>query len=304
MNKPIVRVYVVILLLFAGLVGFTSYWSVFDADDAQGNEPEPPAADRGRRRSSAATITTADGQVVAETPAGGRRRAPDLRAPLPAGRCSATRSATATSLAGQTRHRAVRERRAGRQPERVLVDHRPAPRARPRRATTSPSRSTRGVQRPRLDALSSADRAHAGGHGAGGPSSRSTRTTGAIKAMVVAARPTTRTRSTSPKTYEQAEQPAQHGRASSSTAPRSRSYPPGSTMKVVTAAAGARHAATSRRPHAQRAAPDRRSAARRSRTPAGEQFGDIDMTTALTHSVNTYFAQVGEKLGPRRWSST
>jgi peptidoglycan glycosyltransferase len=29
----------------------------------------------------------------------------------------------------------------------------------------------------------------------------------------------------------------------------------------------------------------------------GEQFGDIDMDTALTHSVNTYFAQVGEKLG-------
>ena len=28
-----------------------------------------------------------------------------------------------------------------------------------------------------------------------------------------------------------------------------------------------------------------------------EQFGDIDMTTALTHSVNTYFAQVGEQLG-------
>ena len=28
-----------------------------------------------------------------------------------------------------------------------------------------------------------------------------------------------------------------------------------------------------------------------------EQFGDIDMTTALTYSVNTYFAQVGEKVG-------
>jgi peptidoglycan glycosyltransferase len=28
-----------------------------------------------------------------------------------------------------------------------------------------------------------------------------------------------------------------------------------------------------------------------------EQFGDIDMTTALTNSVNTYFAQVGEQLG-------
>ena len=29
----------------------------------------------------------------------------------------------------------------------------------------------------------------------------------------------------------------------------------------------------------------------------GEQFGDIDMTTALTNSVNTWWAQVGEKLG-------
>jgi peptidoglycan glycosyltransferase len=29
----------------------------------------------------------------------------------------------------------------------------------------------------------------------------------------------------------------------------------------------------------------------------GEQFGDIDMTTALTNSVNTYWAQVGEQLG-------
>jgi len=29
----------------------------------------------------------------------------------------------------------------------------------------------------------------------------------------------------------------------------------------------------------------------------GETFGDIDMDFALTHSVNTYFAQVGEKLG-------
>jgi peptidoglycan glycosyltransferase len=30
----------------------------------------------------------------------------------------------------------------------------------------------------------------------------------------------------------------------------------------------------------------------------GEDFGTIDMTTALTNSVNTYWAQVGEQLGP------
>src|SRR5918994_5668316 len=29
----------------------------------------------------------------------------------------------------------------------------------------------------------------------------------------------------------------------------------------------------------------------------GEDFGTIDMTTALTNSVNTYWAQVGEQLG-------
>ena len=29
----------------------------------------------------------------------------------------------------------------------------------------------------------------------------------------------------------------------------------------------------------------------------GQDFGTIDMTTALTNSVNTYWAQVGEQLG-------
>ena len=31
----------------------------------------------------------------------------------------------------------------------------------------------------------------------------------------------------------------------------------------------------------------------------GENFGSIDLTTALTHSVNTVWAQVGERLGKR-----
>ena len=36
MNTPIVRLYGLLLLLFAALVGFTSYWAVFDANDPQG----------------------------------------------------------------------------------------------------------------------------------------------------------------------------------------------------------------------------------------------------------------------------
>ena len=45
-NAPIVRLYGLVLLLFAALVGFTSYWAVFDADDLKDNAREPPPADR------------------------------------------------------------------------------------------------------------------------------------------------------------------------------------------------------------------------------------------------------------------
>ena len=33
----------------------------------------------------------------------------------------------------------------------------------------------------------------------------------------------------------------------------------------------------------------------------GESFGDIDATDALTNSVNTYWAQVGEQPGPEHY---
>ena len=36
MNTPIVRIYVLVLLLFATLVYFTSKWAVFDAEELEG----------------------------------------------------------------------------------------------------------------------------------------------------------------------------------------------------------------------------------------------------------------------------
>jgi penicillin-binding protein A len=73
-------------------------------------------------------------------------------------------------------------------------------------------------------------------------------------------------------------------------------YPPGSTMKVVTATAAldsgdftTSSVLSGRSPQVIDGVPLSNS--------GGEQFGDIDMTTALTNSVNTYWAQVGEKLG-------
>ena len=73
MNAPIVRIYVLVLLLLGSLVYFTSKWSVFDAEELE-ERPEnrrPLIAEQQIRRGS---ITTSDGVLVAESlPQGGGR---------------------------------------------------------------------------------------------------------------------------------------------------------------------------------------------------------------------------------------
>jgi peptidoglycan glycosyltransferase len=75
-------------------------------------------------------------------------------------------------------------------------------------------------------------------------------------------------------------------------------YPPGSTFKVVTAAA----ALDSGR-FTPQSVLDGRSPRKIGGVPlsnfGGEDFGPITLTTALTHSVNTVWAQVGERLGKK-----
>jgi peptidoglycan glycosyltransferase len=73
-------------------------------------------------------------------------------------------------------------------------------------------------------------------------------------------------------------------------------YPPGSTFKVVTAIAAI---------DSGRYKPDSRISGRNGKpisgvplnNDGGESFGDITLTDALTHSVNTVFGEVGEKVG-------
>jgi peptidoglycan glycosyltransferase len=76
-------------------------------------------------------------------------------------------------------------------------------------------------------------------------------------------------------------------------------FPPGSTMKVVTAAAAL---------DSGRYDPDSRVSGKNGKEISGvplnnfanEDFGDIDLTTALTKSVNTVWGEVAEKLGKER----
>jgi peptidoglycan glycosyltransferase len=76
-------------------------------------------------------------------------------------------------------------------------------------------------------------------------------------------------------------------------------YPPGSTMKVVTATAAL---------DSGRYRPESRVSGKNGKKISGvplnnfdnKDFGDIDLTTALTNSVNTVWAEVGEKLGKGR----
>ena len=73
-------------------------------------------------------------------------------------------------------------------------------------------------------------------------------------------------------------------------------YPPGSTMKVVTATAGLDSGELSPSSTFSGRSPIEIEGVPLSNS-GGEQFGTIDMTTALTNSVNTWWAQAGEKLG-------
>jgi peptidoglycan glycosyltransferase len=74
------------------------------------------------------------------------------------------------------------------------------------------------------------------------------------------------------------------------------SYPPGSTFKVVTAAAALDSGKYTPDSTLDGTSPIKVSGVDLA-NDNDEQFGQITLTTALTHSVNTVFAQIGEDLG-------
>jgi len=280
MNAPIVRLYALIALLFGVLVFATSWWSVFTAKNLREN-----AANRrpllAEERIKRGTIRSADGRVLARSVKIDRER---YRRRYPTGSEFAHAVGYSYTSIGRSGLEQFRnDPLSGRRTELIgAVDS-----LLNKRNVGDSIRTTLNsrAQKAAIEALNG----RKGAVVALDPSN------GAVLAMV-----------SSPGydpngiddggTFKKLSSDEQNSpivnRATQS------GYPPGSTMKAVTAAAAldsGRYQPGSR--------VSGKNGKRISGVPlnnfGGEDYGAIDLTEALTHSVNTVWAEVGEKLGKK-----
>jgi len=288
MNRPIVRIYVLVLLLFSSLVYFTSKWAVFDADEleAKSANKRPLIEEQQIPRGS---ITTADGVLVAESlPEGGgnhpvyvRRYPQGSLFGHPVGydfaevdRTEIEESENDLLIGEDNEFASIIDQLRGQQPEGADL------------TLTIDSEA----QRIATDGLNAAvtDPEHPGGALVAIEPS-----TGAVRAM--ASVPGYDPNAVQNEDTYRELQRDEVGAPLVNRATQS-PYPPGSTMKVVTAAAALDSGEFE--PDTVLNADSPKEISGLPLQNSGDQdFGDIDMTTALTNSVNTYWAQVGEQLG-------
>jgi len=290
-NAPIVRLYALILVLLAALVGFTSNWAVFDSDTlkAETANRRPLILEQTVKRGF---IKTADGVTIAESSPEGGGNPPIYVRHYPQGSLYGNPVGYNFVQVGRTgiedSENAVL---AGERNEfaSILDEIRGVPQEGDNLTLTIDSQA----QRVATSALQNAIASTPGASGSGGAAVALDPSTGAVKAMASVP-------GYDPNTVTNTDTFKQLNRESSGAPLVNRAtqsvYPPGSTMKVVTAAAALDSGEFT---------PDTVLSGASPQVIGGvplfnagnEPFGDIDMTTALTHSVNTYFAQVGEQLG-------
>ena len=278
MNRQIIKLFGFLLILYALLFGFTSYWSIFDASSLKANQANrrPLLEEQKIKRGS---ILASDGSVIAKSVARGSgnnkvyvRRYP--RGSLfgnPIGYSFVTQGRVGFELAhndelvgNKTEFLSVLDQLQGHSQVGDNVQSALDPAA--QQAAVNGLAGRRGS----VVALDPA--------------------TGEVRAMV------------SIPEYNPNQIPKHFAELNrDQSAPlfnraTQAGYPPGSTMKVVTATAGLDSGEltpsstfSGRSPISIEGVPLSNS--------GGEQFGTIDMTTALTNSVNTWWAQAGEKLG-------
>ena len=277
MSRPILRLYVFFALLFCVLAGFTSYWSVWDAENLNDN-PKNARSIIAEARIKRGTIRAADGEVLARSVrAGGgtyRRSYPrsDLF-PHEVGYSFLTRGRAGLEqfynddLAGRKgEFKSLIEQLEGRRREGEDL------------RTTLDSRA----QQVALRALA----------GRKGSIVAVEPRTGEVKVMASAPGYDPNDidqQSTFQRLIGASDDPLVN-RATAS------SYPPGSTFKVVTAAA-----ALDSGKFTPDSVVDGSNGKEFGGVPlnnfGGQSYGPVDLTTALTNSINTVWAQVGTSLG-------
>ncbi|CAN5202489.1 penicillin-binding transpeptidase domain-containing protein [soil metagenome] len=293
MNPQIVRLYGLVLLLFTGLVIFTSRWAVFEADaldeNSQNRRPliEEQQIERG-------TITSADGVLIAESNptggGGGNRNQRVFVRTYPEGALFGNPVGYSFVDVGRTGvELSENDLLSGNENEFASIIDQLAGRTEAGADITLTLNAE--AQQVAIDALQSqiaASGAEGGAVVAIEPD------TGAVRAMASVP-------SFDPNQVNDADLFAELSEQGTASPLFNRATqgvnPPGSTMKVVSAVAAldSGEFETSTTLNAN-------SGVDISGVPlansGGQDFGTIDMTTALTNSVNTYWAQVGEQLGP------
>lgn len=279
MNAPIVRVFGVMLVLFALLIGFTSRWAVFERDALQDNPQnkraliEQQRIDRGRilaagDQTLARSVRRQDGAYTRRYPLRGLFAHPVGYAYLNPGTAGLERyyngQLTGRSQGLQNTLRRLQGKRRQGDDLRTALD--PA------------------AQQVALDQLAG----RAGAVVALDPR------TGRVKVMASVP-------GYDPNTLRSAAQTTRLNTAPGSplfNRVTQAGYPPGSTFKVVTAIA-----AIDSGTFEPGSVVDGGNGVEISGVPlnnfGGADYGPVDLTTALTKSVNTVWAQVGEKVGAR-----
>jgi peptidoglycan glycosyltransferase len=264
-NKPVGRLFVLVVVLFAVLVGFTSRWTVFDAQALREN----PANHRillQEERIKRGVIRAADGSALA------------VSRPIGQGRY-ARRYPTSDLFAHPVGFFSIDRGRVG-----IEDSYNDALSGRETTAIGAISRLL-GPQDEGDDlktTLSPAGQkaAYAGLNGRAGAVVALDVHSGAVRVMAA-------TPSFDPNDPKNA---STFNRATQGR------YPPGSTFKTVTAAAALDSGRYTPNSTLDGHSPQTISGAPLSNF-GGEQFGQVDLTTALTNSINTVWAQVGVHVG-------
>lgn len=280
MNRQIVKLFAFVLVLFGVLIGFTSYWSVFDAEalkEKNANKRplfEQQQIPRGR-------ILAADGTVIAKSVAKGRGAAKRYVRRYPEGALFGHPIGYSVVQFGDTEFEQFHnEELIGEGSEfKSILDELLGESQEGNDVVTNIDAAAQRT------ALADLEAAGFGAVVAIEPD------TGAVKAMVSNAPfdPNRISDEYEKLSTNEIETPLLN-RATQGL------YPPGSTFKVVTAAAGLDSGAIT--PETTIDAPGTLEV---EGTPLqndfNEDFGPIALDTALTNSVNTWFGQLGQQLG-------